>query len=187
MIITAVISITPYLADKGEHTVPYKINNNVCIKTSKIIHYMVMILYICIILICLFWQVCMIYVSARQTRSLLFWLDGLYRVFQLCPCSRKEKWPRRTRLKTMLTKMAFPTRPITPRLDLDKVTDWPARTHARTPPPPPHTHTHTHVAQTQTLTWHPYLHITHQIPDLFLVVRREWPFWLTGDKISGVN
>ena len=67
MIITAVISIRPYLADKGEHTVPYKINNDVYIKTSKIIHYMVMILYICIILICLFSQVCMMCVSARQT------------------------------------------------------------------------------------------------------------------------
>ena len=37
MIIIAVISIAPYLADKGEHTTLYKINTNVYIKTSKII------------------------------------------------------------------------------------------------------------------------------------------------------
>ena len=45
MIIKAVMSITPYLADKGEHRVLYKINTNVYIKASKIIHYMAMILY----------------------------------------------------------------------------------------------------------------------------------------------
>ena len=35
IIITAVISIPPYLTDKGEHADLYKINNNVCIKTSN--------------------------------------------------------------------------------------------------------------------------------------------------------
>ena len=38
MIITAVISIALYLIDKGEHTALYKINNNVYLKTSKIIY-----------------------------------------------------------------------------------------------------------------------------------------------------
>ena len=33
IIIIAVISIAPYLADKGEQTALYKINNNVYIKT----------------------------------------------------------------------------------------------------------------------------------------------------------
>ena len=37
IIITVVISIAPYIADKGEHTALYKINNNVYSKTSKII------------------------------------------------------------------------------------------------------------------------------------------------------
>ena len=45
IIITAVISIAPYLTDKGEHTALYKINHNVYIKTSKIINYIVVILY----------------------------------------------------------------------------------------------------------------------------------------------
>ena len=36
IIIIAVIFITPYLTDSGEHTALYKINKNVCIKTSKI-------------------------------------------------------------------------------------------------------------------------------------------------------
>ena len=46
LIITAVISIASYLTDKGEHTAFYKINNNVYIKTSKIInYYIVLILY----------------------------------------------------------------------------------------------------------------------------------------------
>ena len=36
-IITAVFSISLYLADKGERTALYKINKNVYIKTSKII------------------------------------------------------------------------------------------------------------------------------------------------------
>ena len=40
-----VISIVPYLTGKGEHTVLYKNNNNVYIKTSKIINYIVIILY----------------------------------------------------------------------------------------------------------------------------------------------
>ena len=35
IIIIAVISIAPYLADKGEQTALYKINNNVYIKTLK--------------------------------------------------------------------------------------------------------------------------------------------------------
>ena len=34
IIIIAVISTPPYLTDKGEHADLYKINNNVCIKTS---------------------------------------------------------------------------------------------------------------------------------------------------------
>ena len=40
LIIVAVISIAPYLTDKSEHTAHalYKINNKVCIKTSKIIN-----------------------------------------------------------------------------------------------------------------------------------------------------
>ena len=42
---TAVISITPYLTDQGEHTALYKINNNVHIKISKIINCVIIILY----------------------------------------------------------------------------------------------------------------------------------------------
>ena len=34
-VIIAVISIAPYLTGKGEHTVLYKINNNVYIQISK--------------------------------------------------------------------------------------------------------------------------------------------------------
>ena len=45
IIIITIISIAPYLTDKGVHTALYKINNNVCIKTSKIINYIVIILY----------------------------------------------------------------------------------------------------------------------------------------------
>ena len=44
IIIIAVISIVPYLSDKGEHTSLYKINNNACIKTSTIINYIVIIM-----------------------------------------------------------------------------------------------------------------------------------------------
>ena len=44
-IIIAVISIALYLTDRGELTALYKINNNVYIKTSKIINYVVIILY----------------------------------------------------------------------------------------------------------------------------------------------
>ena len=44
-LIIAVISIAPYLTDKGGHIALYKINNNVYIKTSKIINYVVIILY----------------------------------------------------------------------------------------------------------------------------------------------
>ena len=44
-IIIAVISIALYLTDMGELTALYKINNNVYIKTSKIINYVVIILY----------------------------------------------------------------------------------------------------------------------------------------------
>ena len=40
-----VISIVLYVTDKGEHTAPYKINNSVYIKTSKMINYIVAILY----------------------------------------------------------------------------------------------------------------------------------------------
>ena len=43
--IIVVISIVPYLTDKNEHTTLYKIKNNVYIKTSRIIGYIVMILY----------------------------------------------------------------------------------------------------------------------------------------------
>ena len=43
--IIMVISIGLYVTDKGEHTVPYKINNSVYIKTSKIINYIVAVLY----------------------------------------------------------------------------------------------------------------------------------------------
>ena len=39
IIIIAVISIAPYLTDKGEHTTLYKNNYNVYIKTSNIINY----------------------------------------------------------------------------------------------------------------------------------------------------
>ena len=37
----------PYLTDKGEHTAlyKYKVNNNVYLKTSKIIDYIVIMLY----------------------------------------------------------------------------------------------------------------------------------------------
>ena len=35
IIIIAVISIAPYLTDKGEHTAIFKINDNVYFKTSK--------------------------------------------------------------------------------------------------------------------------------------------------------
>ena len=35
VVITAVISMAPYLTDKGEHTALYKINKNVYIKTSN--------------------------------------------------------------------------------------------------------------------------------------------------------
>ena len=45
VIIIAVISIVPYLTDKGEHTTLYKINNNVCIKTSQTMNYTVIIMY----------------------------------------------------------------------------------------------------------------------------------------------
>ena len=34
-----------YLTHKGEHTVLYRSNNNVCIKTSNITNYIVIILY----------------------------------------------------------------------------------------------------------------------------------------------
>ena len=37
--------MAPYLTDKDEHAVLYKINNNVYIKTTKIINYTVIILY----------------------------------------------------------------------------------------------------------------------------------------------
>ena len=37
LIITAVISIAPYLTDTAEHAPLYEIDKNVCIKTSKII------------------------------------------------------------------------------------------------------------------------------------------------------
>ena len=45
IIVIAVISIAPYLTDKGEHTSLYKINNNVYSKTSKILNYVVIILH----------------------------------------------------------------------------------------------------------------------------------------------
>ena len=45
LIIIMVISVVPDLTDKSEHTVLYKINNNVYIKTSKMINYIVIILY----------------------------------------------------------------------------------------------------------------------------------------------
>ena len=45
IIIIAVISIGPYLTDNGEHITLYNINNNVFIKTSKIINYTVMIFF----------------------------------------------------------------------------------------------------------------------------------------------
>ena len=45
IIILAVICTTPYLIDKGQLTVLYKINNNVHIKTSKIIKYIFVTLY----------------------------------------------------------------------------------------------------------------------------------------------
>ena len=45
IIITAVISIAPYLTDKGEYTTLNKINNNVCIKTSQTMNYTVIIMY----------------------------------------------------------------------------------------------------------------------------------------------
>ena len=43
--ITAFISIALYITDKGELTALYKTNNDVYIKTSKIINYSVIILY----------------------------------------------------------------------------------------------------------------------------------------------
>ena len=47
LVIIAVVSIALYLTtDKGEHTALYKINNNVYIKTSKIINYIVIIINI---------------------------------------------------------------------------------------------------------------------------------------------
>ena len=45
ILIIVVISIAPYLTDKGEYTALYKVNNNVNIKTSKIMSYIVIILY----------------------------------------------------------------------------------------------------------------------------------------------
>ena len=47
MIITiiAVISVVLYLIDKSEHTMLYKINKNVYIKTSKIFSYVDIIMY----------------------------------------------------------------------------------------------------------------------------------------------
>ena len=45
VIIIVVISIAPCLTDKGEQTALYKINNNVYIKTSKILNYIVIILH----------------------------------------------------------------------------------------------------------------------------------------------
>ena len=45
MMIIVVISVALHLANKGEHTMLYKIQNNVYIKTSKIINYIVIILY----------------------------------------------------------------------------------------------------------------------------------------------
>ena len=38
IIIIAFIAIAPYLIDKGDHTARYKINKNMCQKTSKIIY-----------------------------------------------------------------------------------------------------------------------------------------------------
>ena len=38
LIIIVVIFIAPYLTDRGEHTTLYKNNNNVYIKTSKIVY-----------------------------------------------------------------------------------------------------------------------------------------------------
>ena len=43
--ITAFISIALYITDKGELTALYKTTNDVYIKTSKIINYVVIILY----------------------------------------------------------------------------------------------------------------------------------------------
>ena len=44
MIITiAVSSVVLYLTNKGEHTVLYKTNNDIYIKTSKIINYIVIV------------------------------------------------------------------------------------------------------------------------------------------------
>ena len=45
ILIIVVISVAPYLTNKAEHTLLYKINNNVYIKTSKGINYIVIILY----------------------------------------------------------------------------------------------------------------------------------------------
>ena len=45
IIIIGVISVVPYLINTGEHITLHKINNNVSIKTSKIINYEVIILY----------------------------------------------------------------------------------------------------------------------------------------------
>ena len=44
IIVIAINSIAPYLTDKDERTALYKINHNVCSKTSKIRNYVVMIL-----------------------------------------------------------------------------------------------------------------------------------------------
>ena len=43
IIIVAVISIAPYLTDKGEHTSLYKVSDKTFIKISKMINYLVMI------------------------------------------------------------------------------------------------------------------------------------------------
>ena len=43
--IIMLVSIVLYLTDKGERTAPYKINNSVYIKTSKMINRIVAILY----------------------------------------------------------------------------------------------------------------------------------------------
>ena len=45
VIIIAVISIAPFLTDKGEHTTFNKINNNVGIRTSQTMNYIVIIMY----------------------------------------------------------------------------------------------------------------------------------------------
>ena len=50
--IIAVISVAPYLTDKGEHASLYKINDNTFIQISNIINYVVMILYTSCALAC---------------------------------------------------------------------------------------------------------------------------------------